>query len=485
MKKTVMAMFMAMVFLLLSSAAMAETVERYAVKEGDCLSVIGSKLKIKWKKIALDNKISKPYIIHPGQKLIIQQTVKEWKKVNRNPYKGTWQWAIENFSLPAEIKKQVMKNIENNNFQWIELESGQILNQMVFGQNQIQNKTLCSWSKTQLYAAKDYGYGNYHVIRVLMCGNWAWYKVNFKKKIAEFPPVPVFGSKEEAGFPPVPVFSPEQEEKTAFYSRFDAYMGGGAYESVHEDAKGWYVWGKARYRPLEFNLGDNLYARLGIFAFGAMGQGNDRNYNYDWRKWAIGPTAKLIGIHWDADLDAGIGKLYNKGGEGLYKSEQIDNIFLFSAHLNYYARRDAKKKWFSKTEFNFELTVPFSSSHEHAWNGQTLTPDAYHNRSIELFLTQSIYDIDLDNHLLLTPGFNFGIGHNYGLDQNFYQLGPCATLSWHNEDIVSVSFLNYKEMLNGDGDQWNWISGYLNISGVYMAYKSSQIKEATEKDLKI
>jgi len=416
MRKIAVTIFMAMAFLLMSSAIMAETGARYyTVKKGDCLSVIGSKLCVSWREIARINKIKNPDIIYPGQKFVIPEKItkkQEQKKVQVKEITKI---------LPVQTEPMLEKSI------FVSLLDKSKKQKAVIPAESVPSKI----AKVELLEGKD-----------------------------------------------------EKTETTTFLNRFDFYLGGGAYESVHENAQGWYAWGKARYRPFEFDLGDNSYARVGIFAFGALGEGNDRNYNYDWEKWAIGPTVKFLGSHWDSDLDVGFGKLYNKGGEDLYRSEQIDDIFLLSAHLNLYPRRDAKKKWFPKIDLNFELTMPYSTRHEHTWNDQVLASDSNDNRSIELFLNQSIYDIDLEKHLRLTPGFNFGIGHNYGLDQSFYQLGPSATLSWHNEDIISISFLNYREMINGDGDEWHWIGGYLNLGGIYKAYKASRIKEATEKDLK-
>ena len=52
----------------------------YTVKNGDCLSTIGSKLGINWKDIANINGISSPYIIYVGQILKVPG-----KEVNSNP----------------------------------------------------------------------------------------------------------------------------------------------------------------------------------------------------------------------------------------------------------------------------------------------------------------------------------------------------------------------------------------------------------------
>ncbi len=249
-------------------------------------------------------------------------------------------------------------------------------------------------------------------------------------------------------------------------SEFDLYLGGGNYESVDIDAQGSYFWGKVRYRPFEFG---NL--RVGFFGFGAAGDGNDEDYQYDWQKQAIGLTAKFIGLHKDFDFDLGIGQLENNGSIELYKSEQVDDIFLISAHGNFYQRRDAGKDWFPKTELNFEATLTYSQDHQHSWNNDPLPPDPYDNDSVELFLIQSVYDVSLKKHLRLTPGFNLGLIHQYGKEENpsFVQFGPRFTLSWHNQDIIQMSFLNYRENLGGEEDQWQWFNAWVDIIGLIKA----------------
>ena len=476
--KAITAVIAMVMVLLLSSAIMAATAvepeKTYIVQSGDWLIKIGQKVKTGWKQIAKINNLKDPYIIYPGQKLIIPEN--RWEKVGGNPYQGTWQKALENFDLPAKVKKQVKENIRNNNFNWLEsgLKSGQKLNQVVFGQNKVWHNVICQWSKTQLYAAKDYGIGDYHVIQVLKCKNWTWWVEKKPVPVS----VPVIEKKliVEAlpSFPLVPLaVSPKeyQKEEITAADMVELYIGSGNYESVYYDAQGHYFWGKIRYKPFEFNISDNLNLRLGIFGFTGLGQGNDGDYDYSWKKWVIGPTVKLIGLHWDADFDGGIGQHYDKGGIDLYRSEQVDDIFLFSAHGNFYGRRDRGKKWLPKTELNLELTLPYHQNHQHSWHGDPLVPDPNDNRVVELSLTQGICDIKLSDHLRLTPGFNLGVGREYGQEKNFYQLGPRATLTWHNQDIISISFLNYKEQLDGDGDQWHWLGGWLNISGLIKAYQ--------------
>ena len=496
------AMISLIIILLLSVTSVTRAAtETYVVKKGDSLSVIGMNLGIKWQKIAEINNIKNPYVIFPDQKLLCSRPdrIRQWERVGGNPYSGSWQWAIDHFQLPEDVKNQVKENIKNNKFKWFVLKSGQNLEQVTFGRNKLWGKTICKWDKTKLYAARDYGHDNYRVIKVLKCKNWAWF---IKKE--KFPPVvPILSvPKKEEGissggveFPTVPVFSEDAGKKVKNSCGFDLYVGGGIYETdrwlnrnnkdYHHD--GWYSWVKARYRPFGFDLTERISACLGIFVFGAIGGGDDEGYNYDWNKWSIGPSLKLMSYkdHWDADFDLGLwGQLVSKGEINSYKSKQVDNISVFSAHLNLYERRAEDKKLFPKTEFNLELTLPHNRSHEHSWNGNILDPDPNNNQVLEISWVQHIYDFEIGQDLLLTPGFNLSYINEDGLaNPNFLQFGPRATLTWFDQDILSISAFNYKENIGGDGDQWHWLSGYLSIYGLRSAYKSSQITEPTEKDL--
>ena len=496
MKRIIISFVVIVLMFSVASVTTAATKGMYQVVRGDSLSVIGNRLGVKWKDIVKLNNIKNPNLIFPGQELLIPRTemIKRWKKVGGNPYKGSPKWAIDNFNLPDDVKSRVNKNIKNDKFKWFILKSGRELEQLTFGKKRVNTKIVCSWDKTKLYAAKDYGFNNYHVIHVLKCGNWAWFKTETLHSEKVLPEVPIFSKGEDKGLPPVPVFS-NLEERVANECGFDLYVGGGIYETdrwlnrknkdYHHN--GWYAWAKARYRPFGFELTERISACLGAFVFGAIGGGDDQEYDYGWNKWFIGPSLKLIGHkdHWDADFDLGLwGQLVSKGDVGLYNSKQVDNISVFSAHLNLYERRAENKKLGPKTELNLEFTLPHGSNHEHSWNGNNLDPDPHNNQVLEISLIQHIYDFEISDDFILTPGFNLGYVKEWGLeDSNFIQFGPRATMTWNNEDIVSISIFNYKENIGGDGDQWHWVSGHVSIYGLIKAYGISQITKPTNKEL--
>jgi len=497
--------------------------KKYCVKKGDSIYRIATKVfHIPWNDVRPEMRIES--IIHPGQQFTLSDLLdltkeKIWKKFNVKPFKkfqASSQKQLERDRKGLEIlglnKEEIDEVIEKHKkalhgsregFLWDVIGTGDTFTKVLFGNFYIWRNVKVNWgnkyqpvwiyetsSGTKVWYPRD-------------CGNWAIKKkVKFPsvpvfksqsdfplvpvfKTQTELPPVPVFKSQSE--FPPVPVFEGQAEKEDIIGDQFDLYMGGGIYNSVHYNhVSGQYGWAKARWRPIKVKLSKTIDLGLGVFGFGALGSGSDDQYGYWWNQWNLGLTAKLIGKSWDADFDYGLlGRLWNKGAIDLYRSEQIDdlNFRFFSAHGNFYWRRDQGKKWFPKTEINFEGRWPRNISHERSWDGNSLMPDPDDNRNIELMLTQGIYDFKIGDNLMLTPGFNIGIGRAFGLDMNYYQLGPRIVLSYYNQDIASLSVLNLKEMLGGDGDQWHWAAGWISIGDVVKAIRASRIKEATAEDL--
>jgi hypothetical protein len=240
-------------------------------------------------------------------------------------------------------------------------------------------------------------------------------------------------------------------------------MGGGAYG---QDNEGSYFWAKSRFRPFEMLLNSKKIG-IGAFGFGAFGSGHDEDFNYRWEKFAFGPSVQTVGRHWDTDLDVGIGRLYNNGNVSEYESKQEDDIFLLSAHGNFYSRRDRGEKWLPKTELNFELTLPYRSVQQHSWGGEPLAPNPYDNRVAEVNLKQGLYDFDVESHnSRITPGFNLGLVREWGPDSDFFQFGPEITVSYSSFDVFQLSFLNYKKALGDANDQWQWFAVWVDVSGL-------------------
>ncbi len=437
-----------------------------------------------------------------------------WQEPGRNSFRKSPEFyspqqlrrdykALIRLGLDKTKAKEIIANHRIRNSRWGQIETGDTFEKMIFGNYKIwqDEPIVVGFDKTVMARVYDID-DEYELWYPLVCGNWAIRKKS--KPAAEYPPVPRFRYKKNpfpkpakvkaAVLPPVPRY---KETGAALKKKkscgLDLYTGGGIYETdrwMNSNNKdyyhdGWYAWIKGRARPFGFNVTDRISACLGVFGFGATGGGDDEDYLYDWWKGVVGPSLKLIGHkdNWDMDIDLGWGRQVSKGKINLYRSKQTDDLLVASAHVNLYDRRVQGEKGFSKTELNVEFTLPSNQKHEHSWDGNPLDPDPHNNQVLEITLTQHIYDFEISDNLLLTPGVNLAYINENGLESpDFIQFGPRLTMAWHGEDILSVSPLNYKENLGGDGDQWHWISGYLSVSGLIKAYRSSQITAPTKKD---
>lgn len=508
----------------------ADASENYVVKKGDTLWKISQKawgFGKMYKIIADENGLKNPNKIYPGQKLVIPDVEKiDVRATNRAP-----------FGAKAVMgSEKILETIGNTDYSEVEKEC---LRRSVIDSDPYISEAKVG-EKFDYYTDKSsnangpYGPYNYVVAESMQgtrwhrecettwlkiicdqfvadtCGNWVPRCIKEPKPPPEVkkPGEPSVTKTQEPGlppakktmeppkkksevpptttFPPVPVF--DGPGKVSKRDKFDLYVGGGIYQEAHsnQDAKGYYAWGKTRYRPIWAYLGNNIDLGLGVFASGALGGGHDRKYHYNWWEAEGGLTEKIVGPHFDIDLDQGIGWLRNQGGVDIYRGEQKENTLLLSEHLNYYARRDAGKKLFPKLELNVETRLTYNTHQEHRWGKDKLEPKAADNRRWDITATQWIYDIKKDN-MVFTPGINLGFGREYWVNNNrgkdYLQFGPAIQVSSYGEDIFQINFLNYKEQLRGSGDQWHPISGWISPDGAWSAIKASRIHPATQQDI--
>ena len=486
-------LFAVMLFLALgASRVLAE--EHHVVSKGETLWSIGG---VHWRDIQKANGL-KSETIYIGQKLFIpdshvtrkvhvkkelKKTVRKpvWRKVGANPYRGTARWAIEHSRLPEEVKVAVLRNIKENKFQWYErgLQTGQHLDWMTFGKNQVEYDLETAWESGEAYSAKNFGVDGYVVLYVEKCHNWGgWREEALPPQTAEVPQEAL----PSGPFPgqPFPGVTPA-EVKTKNRDTWDWYVGAGNYQSRIQPSgnHGSYYWTKFRVRPFWYDVSSNVSIGIGFEGFLAGGHGQAvYHYDYDWNERVFGATAKIIAPHKDFDIDAGVGKLYNKGRwMGQEVNRQTDDVLLFSFHGNFYERRDQGKVWFPKGEGNAEGRFPFSTK---LYAGQKTN-----NQVVDLSFTQWIYDMKVNGNdsFVVTPGVNVGVGHEWSSsDPNYLQTGPAVEFSSYGNVIAAVSIMNYK--FQGTG-QWQPINAYVSLDGAYNAWQASQIVAASPADLNL
>jgi LysM repeat protein len=168
-----------------------------------------------------------------------------WRQVGADPYRGTAKWAIEKFDIPTSIKETTLKNFSNNNFEWVNVESGQLLGAVTFGKSKIKKSVRTQWDGKK-YLAKNFGAGDYVVAKVIWCNNLIWWKKGEvipppiqKEQLLEVQEEPMLAVRELQEASVIPC------KKCQDQGEFDS----GAYWIVHDpgghsENKGWGAFGE-------------------------------------------------------------------------------------------------------------------------------------------------------------------------------------------------------------------------------------------------
>ena len=319
----------------------------------------------------------------------------------------------------------------------------------------------------------------YDIRFISWCKNWTRYPEKTPPVVS--PPVTEVSPPIELIIPPIVKNPPK--ETCVDCDKWDWYIGAGNYQNriQGDDNHGEYRWMKFRYRPICIEPEKNSLGirQIGLGGFGFLAGGDGiaaKYYDYDWHEAIIGATAKIEAEHSDYDIDLGIGKLWNEGSwMGVEDRDQIDDVFLASAHANIY-RDDPEALWFRKYELNVEYRHPF---HTRLDKGQSATD----NRVFEANYTQWIYAAEIGDNksLVVSPGFNFGLGYEWSSDdESFIKIGPAFEIASYDKVIAGISVFNYK--FQGDG-QKHPIGGYVSFDGIYNAWKAAHITGVSEEDL--
>lgn len=430
------------------------------------------------KKITVAKKMAPVDIYIPG-KVGIRQGV--YSKPGSAPTKMSnnkaWRKLLLNDSIKEKLSRAISEGKGVDGF----IEPGDRF-LMTYGSGGVMDATMTyngSLAAT-MYLIEDDGV-IYNIRYIWWCHNWTRYpeKSVPTVPVAEMPPVvqpPI-----ELIIPPV-AKTPPKDCKNC--DKWDWYVGYFRYNSRidSDDNKGDGWWMKFRNRPICIEPEKNSLGvrRIGLGAFGFLAGGDGiaaKYYDYDWHEAVIGITAKIEAEHSDYDIDLGIGKLWNEGAwMNVEDRDQIDSIFLGSAHANIY-RDDPNAVLFRKYELNLEYRHPF---HTRLKKGETATD----NRVLEATYTQWIYAAELGDNksLVVSPGLNIGVGHEWSADdEDFVKIGPALEIASYDNVVAGVSIFNYK--FQGDG-QWHPIGGYISIDGMAKAYKAAHITGVSEEDLR-
>ncbi|MDD5071557.1 MAG: hypothetical protein PHQ42_02355 [Patescibacteria group bacterium] len=234
---------------------------------------------------------------------------------------------------------------------------------------------------------------------------------------------------------------------------FDAMGGGNYYRETEKanEASGYYVWLKARYRPF-WLVGRKTEFGFGIFGQGEYPFGSSNGADYKNLQASGGLNFFLKRTGFIGDLDVGAGRLlWAKVNKGLYESEQKENVFLSSLYFAFDSRRVGGNSSLPKTAFTLSLSVPFGRSSERSYGGHALSPMAHNNRRWEVSVLQEIVDLR-GSGWRITPGIGGSYGRESDPQKNFYKAGPSLSF-YRNQNLFRLS-VNYQEQLAGNKDRW-------------------------------
>jgi LysM repeat protein len=129
--------------ILLFSVQVARAADHHVVRSGENLSKICAKYGVNWQDTAKRNKIRPPYIIHPGQKILLAGQVAEsgrrryWDNPGGDPLNG---WSLDKMkkavdlsSMPEEARAKAKALVGTTKWRTDYLYKGQVLDQMFFG----------------------------------------------------------------------------------------------------------------------------------------------------------------------------------------------------------------------------------------------------------------------------------------------------------------------------------------------------------------
>ena len=463
MRKIIIAV-MAVIF---SSLAFNASAEEYAVRKGDCLSIIGKQLGVPWRKIAKASKVKGPkYTIYVGQKLNIPRETVKAAAVQIVTVPESTQYLEKINVLEAKIAELKQKFNEAT---------------ALAAKKEIEAAAAAQQEKTSTKIVTEIATVQTSTGTVQETGKETAAEAVVVKTTAQGESEAAEVRKTDSKLVATaftPVIS-ESKKSASANDQFDLFMIKGGWRSQDNKTvnQGDTYRAKIRYRPYSFNaFGHDV--GVGGFAIGETGSGSSGSSDFRWNKVTLGPTAKVYGDHWNAVTELGWSGQWDYGAN----DKQTTYSGYLLQYLNLEQRRAAKKKAFPQTELVGYFTAPYESSKESTKPGKTMGMSlAPTNKAVMgLEIRQSLYDFDISDHLTLTPGIMAGAG--YEATSPFGKIGPFAKLRSYDQDII-IADINLKDVSGVQGYR-SYYSVNLVLSGVINAIKVAGITKASDLTVK-
>ncbi|MBI4779629.1 LysM peptidoglycan-binding domain-containing protein [Candidatus Falkowbacteria bacterium] len=385
-------------------AAASAGAETYAVRKGDCLSKIAVRHDLRWRKLYEANRqiIKNPDLIFPGQILTIPTSTtivaktavaEKHQAVIADEYtplndlgqhafgqKRDGIKAIKMFSLPQEVKQLFIVKVQKGEFEFSSLKSairsGDKFSEMVFGNYKITKNKIASWDVGHLEPARLYQVEFegliYSLYDPLKCRNLAWRAEKPKKRLLILlipPPVEPLSPAVQPP-PPLPPEQPITEPEEKVCCRPDVDISVGAFADIHQSGNNPHgFWGVGNFYLCSIKDGDKIHS------FGVTVEGNywsgitGDDYNYFGRRYAIGPTYRLLSPNTEFQFRVGMGEVDDWGfidpnEFGRYKSDQTSKII--TAYTGYEKSRTGSP-WFNRMRYYASMDYDINQNKTDKW----------------------------------------------------------------------------------------------------------------------
>ena len=373
------ALFSILAVLIFSGQVKAEN--SYVVKRGDCLSIIGVKLDINWKKIAKTNEIKSPFVIYPNQKLIIPEPNEYFdvKGLGINPFEGVGDYnlAWKQFKLSTKEIVELNEKIASGGFEWKSIRSGDVFNLGLEGKNTLRLRPRMWIHRNDHHneASRVYKLATGTEIWIpLKCGNP--YLRKAKKKAPE---KLIAKPQPEIELPELEMADLTDNEKYFFWSgeRIDSYASTGLVKGRGSRTR-WNYADVALY-IIAWDTKDFLgkqYLGVGYSYTNWYGHASD-GFKFKGRRELWKPLMYKV-FNWEDHYDwgayAAIGQHRIKGHskDGLYKMSGKFRLAGPGIFGNYYDREAQGKKWFPETQVWSSILFVYDRDAEHSWNGNRI-----------------------------------------------------------------------------------------------------------------
>ncbi len=202
--------------------------------------------------------------------------------------------------------------------------------------------------------------------------------------------------------------------------------------------------------------------RWGPFLKLSADEGYARNFEYDNKQFVVGVKGSLTGTKSTLSISAGCGIRDKKGENHTISTEQNEGVFYLGEYFTY-------PEW--KLEIGGSLLIPFNSDSWQDQSGVTSDRNPYDSTDLRVYARKGFGPFAINKKVAVEPGFRVGAGRQWGIDDNFLELGGYARLIIENGNLFKLS-LYQTYSLSDESDKLS-VGLWLNVLKAVDLVKSS------------